>query len=90
MFVRESLRLAIGPPNKLPSAGALQCVPFKLHCTFASASTVDRGTWAVVCTCRALRPGRPGAVLAGGNDSLVGRNVEANDTTAMRPGGLSK
>ena len=69
---------------------SLQRVPYNEHWTFASASTTFRGTCAVVVTRRALSPGRPGAVAAGGSDSLVGRNVEANDTTATRPCGLSK
>src|SRR6185436_15062970 len=50
----------------------------------------SRGTSAVSSTRSALKPGRPGAFDAGGSDSLVGRNVDAIETRAIRPCGLSK
>ena len=92
VFVREAVGLAIGPAEEMPFAGDVLAVRAVQANTgpLPVPRRVERGTCAVVLTCKALNPGRPGAVAAGGSDSLVGRNVEANDTTATRPCGLSK
>jgi hypothetical protein len=48
------------------------------------------GTLTTCVRCNALSPDRPGVAPKGGSDSLVGRNVDAIETSATRPALLSK
>ena len=80
-----------GVPKSCPSVGtSSQWLAVQRALDLRGGVDGGRGTCAVIVTCRALSPGRPGASRPGGSDSLVGRNVDANDTSAIRPFGLSK